>query len=159
MGNFDQSKAPYVDALRAYAKQDIVPFDVPGHHMGNIHNPAVDLLGREIYRLDVNAPIGLDNLSHPHGVVKEAEAYFAEATGADHAFFLINGTLRPAGRERESSSRGISINRLSMRSSSQAPSPFTSCPKSMTIWKSPISPRWNNIGRRFWRTLPQKRSL
>lgn len=92
MGNFDQSKAPYVDALRAYAKQDIVPFDVPGHHMGNIHNPAVDLLGREIYRLDVNAPIGLDNLSHPHGVVKEAEAYFAEATGADHAFFLINGT-------------------------------------------------------------------
>ncbi len=92
MEKFDQSKAPYVEALGRYSNEDIVPFDVPGHHMGNISNPAVSLLGRHVYRLDVNAPIGLDNLAHPSGVLKEAEDYCADAMGADHAFFLINGT-------------------------------------------------------------------
>ena len=58
MEKFDQSKAPYVEALGRYSNEDIVPFDVPGHHMGNISNPAVSLLGRHVYRLDVNAPIG-----------------------------------------------------------------------------------------------------
>ncbi len=92
MGKFDQSRTPYLDALKNFTESDVVPFDVPGHHMGNIENPALDLLGRDIYRLDVNAPIGMDNLAHPIGVVAESEAYFAEATNADECFFLINGT-------------------------------------------------------------------
>ena len=92
MAKYDQHKTPYLDALQTYISQDVVPFDVPGHHMGNIDNPAVDLLGPSLYRQDVNAPIGMDNLAHPTGVVAEAEAYFADATGADECFFLINGT-------------------------------------------------------------------
>src|SRR5699024_9872377 len=34
----------------------------------------------------------LDNLSHPVSVIKEAEQLAAEAFGAKHAFFMVNGT-------------------------------------------------------------------
>jgi len=92
MNKLDQTKTPFVDALREYTSQDVVPFDVPGHHMGNIENAATDLLGHQIYHLDVNAPIGLDNLAKPHGAILEGEELLADACGADEAFFLINGT-------------------------------------------------------------------
>jgi len=90
--SFDQTQTPYVDALKTYISENVVPFDVPGHHLGNVNNPAVEVLGRQIYKADVNAPIGMDNLANPHGVLLEAEELFADATGADEAFFLINGT-------------------------------------------------------------------
>ena len=92
MGKFDQRKTPYLDAIKEYVEKDVVPFDVPGHHMGNVDNPALDLLGKALYRKDINAPCGLDNLAHPKGVIAESSAYCAEAMGADECFFLINGT-------------------------------------------------------------------
>lgn len=88
----DQRKTPYVDALKKYIEEDVSPFDVPGHHMGNITNAATKLLGHETYRCDVNAPLGLDNLSLPTGVIKEAEDLLAKATHSDRAFFSVNGT-------------------------------------------------------------------
>ena len=33
MAKLDQSKTPYVDALKTYISDDVAPFDVPGHHM------------------------------------------------------------------------------------------------------------------------------
>lgn len=92
MGRNDQKKTPYVDALRKYVSEDVSPFDVPGHHMGNIDNAATDLFGHEVYRCDLNAPLGMDTLSQPGGVIKEATDLLAEACHADHSFFLINGT-------------------------------------------------------------------
>jgi arginine decarboxylase len=92
MGKLDQSKTPYVDALKKYVADDVSPFDVPGHHMGNIDNAATELFGHEVYHCDVNAPLGLDNLAKPSGVILESERYLADACGADEAFFLINGT-------------------------------------------------------------------
>src|SRR5690606_35065141 len=49
-------------------------------------------LGENVFLLDANAPRGLDNLSKPKGVLKEAQVLYADAFGSDHAFFLINGT-------------------------------------------------------------------
>jgi lysine decarboxylase len=92
MGKLDQSKTPYIDALKKYVSEDVSPFDVPGHHMGNIDNAATELFGHELYRCDVNAPLGLDNLAKPTGVIYESERYLADACGADEAFYLINGT-------------------------------------------------------------------
>lgn len=92
MENERQRKAPYVEALKKYVEEDVSPFDVPGHHMGNIENEFTKLIGHEAYHLDVNAPIGMDNLANPHGVLLEAEDLMAEACGADEAFFLVNGT-------------------------------------------------------------------
>lgn len=88
----EQKRAPYVEALRKYLKEDISPFDVPGHHMGNVNNDFKKLIGEMAYKADVNAPRGLDNLNHPNGVIKEAQRLMANACKADEAFFLVNGT-------------------------------------------------------------------
>lgn len=88
----DRLKTPFIDALEKYIEEDVSPFDVPGHHMGNVQNRATELLGEKLYRCDVNSPIGLDNLAHPDGVVLESEKMTAEVCGADDAFYLINGT-------------------------------------------------------------------
>lgn len=92
MSELDQKRAPFVEALREYVHEGISPFDVPGHHMGNVKNQMTDLIGKEPYHCDVNAPVGLDNLAHPSGVLLEAENLMADACHADYAYFLINGT-------------------------------------------------------------------
>ncbi len=92
MAKMNQNKTPFVERVKEYISEDVVPFDVPGHHMGNVNNQATELLGHQTYRADINAPIGLDNLAKPHGVILEAEKLLADATGADEGFFLIDGT-------------------------------------------------------------------
>lgn len=88
----EQNKTPYLDALKSYIKEGISPFDVPGHHMGNVKNDFKALVGNRVYQCDVNAPRGLDNLNHPNGVIKDAQNLMAQAYNADEAYFLINGT-------------------------------------------------------------------
>ncbi len=88
----EQRKTPYLDALKKYLKEGISPFDVPGHHMGNVDNDFKKIVGNTLYQCDVNAPRGLDNLNHPNGVILEAQDLMAKAYEADEAFFLINGT-------------------------------------------------------------------
>lgn len=88
----EQKKTPYLDALKKYLKEDISPFDVPGHHMGNVPNDLKRFIGDMAFKCDVNAPRGLDTLGHPNGVIKDAQELMAKAYNADEAFFLINGT-------------------------------------------------------------------
>lgn len=85
-------QTPFVDALKSYVDAGISPFDVPGHHMGNIKNEMTDLIGKKTYQCDVNAPYGLDNLAHPSGVILESEKLMAQVCRSDYAYFLINGT-------------------------------------------------------------------
>lgn len=92
MKKLDQNKTPYLDALKRYVSTDVLPLDVPGHHMGNVSNKLKSFLGDELFRSDINAPIGMDNLANPHGVLLEAEKLMAEMCHADDSFFLINGT-------------------------------------------------------------------
>lgn len=92
MKKLDQTKTPYLDALKKYVSQDVLPLDVPGHHMGNVQNKLKSFLGDQLFRSDVNAPIGMDNLANPHGPLLEAEKLMADFCHADDAFFLINGT-------------------------------------------------------------------
>ena len=81
-----------MDALIKYVGEKISPFDVPGHHMGSVENRLKDFLGATTFRSDVNAPIGLDSLPHPTGVIEQAQDLMSDFAGADHSFFLINGT-------------------------------------------------------------------
>lgn len=92
MSRLDQNKTPYLDALKKYVSKDVLPLDVPGHHMGNVSNKFKSFVGEELYRCDINAPIGMDNLANPKGVLFEAEKLMADFCHADHSFFLINGT-------------------------------------------------------------------
>lgn len=92
MSKYNQNQTPYLDALKKYVSGDVTPFDVPGHHMGNVSNKFKSYIGESLYRNDVNAPIGMDNLANPSGVLLEAEKLFADFCNADFSFFLINGT-------------------------------------------------------------------
>ena len=87
-----QHRTPYFDALKKYVLDDVSPFDVPGHHMGSVPNKLKSFLGEMVFKADVNAPIGLDNLASPTGVLLEASRLMANFAKADRAYFLINGT-------------------------------------------------------------------
>lgn len=89
----DQTKRPLFDALVAYGKSGVTPFDVPGHKMGKgIHPDFLREFGTEMFKMDVNSMKELDNLSNPEGVIKEAEILAADLFHSDHAFFIVNGS-------------------------------------------------------------------
>lgn len=88
----DQTKAPIYEALKKYRSKRIVPFDVPGHKMGRGNPELTEFLGSDCLSIDVNSSKPLDNLCHPVSVIREAEEIAAEAFGAKHAFFIVNGT-------------------------------------------------------------------
>ena len=87
-----QSRAPIYEALTAFEKKRVVPFDVPGHKRGRGNPELAELLGEKCVRLDVNSMKPLDNLCHPVSVIREAEELAAEAFGAAHAFLMVGGT-------------------------------------------------------------------
>lgn len=88
----DHNQLPLFQTLVQYARRDVTPFDVPGHKMGARMNPLRMVLGDMTMRMDVNSMKELDLLSHPQSVIKEAQELAADAFGADHAYFLVNGT-------------------------------------------------------------------
>ena len=88
----DQKRAPVYEALQAFEKKRVVPFDVPGHKRGRGNPELAELLGEKCVRMDVNSMKPLDNLCHPISVIREAEELAAEAFGAAHAFLMVGGT-------------------------------------------------------------------
>ena len=87
-----QKRAPIYEALEAFKKKRVVPFDVPGHKRGRGNPELTKLLGETCMRLDVNSMKPLDNLCHPVSVIADAEQLAAEAFGAAHAFLMVGGT-------------------------------------------------------------------
>ena len=92
MTHLSQDKAPIMEALNQYKSMRVVPFDVPGHKRGRGNPELAAFLGEQCLTVDVNSMKPLDNLCHPVSVIKEAEELAAEAFGAKHAFFMVNGT-------------------------------------------------------------------
>lgn len=87
-----QKKALIYEALEAFKKKRVVPFDVPGHKRGRGNPELVQLLGEKCVSLDVNSMKPLDNLCHPVSVIREAEELAAEAFGAASAYLMVGGT-------------------------------------------------------------------
>ncbi|MDO4920338.1 MAG: aminotransferase class V-fold PLP-dependent enzyme [Phascolarctobacterium sp.] len=92
MEKLSQLSAPVYEALEAFRKKRVVPFDVPGHKRGRGNPELRELLGEKCVSLDVNSMKPLDNLCHPVSVIRDAEQLAAEAFGAAHAFFMVGGT-------------------------------------------------------------------
>ncbi|NMB11895.1 MAG: lysine decarboxylase [Firmicutes bacterium] len=90
----DQSKTPFLDGLKQYSLDGIIPFHTPGHKQGrSLDKELRQALGELPFRLDVSDEISSpvhDNNSE--AVLREAEALAADAFGADRTFFLHNGT-------------------------------------------------------------------
>ena len=90
--DLDQSRAPYFEALVAYAQRDPGRFHIPGHKGGPGAAPAlVDALGERALALDIPALIeGVDVGSDPTPF-ELAQRLAADAWGARRSWFLING--------------------------------------------------------------------
>lgn len=88
----NQNTAPIYDALKRHLRNRVVRLDVPGHKGGRMNKELRDFLGENCLKVDVNSMKPLDNLCHPVSVIKEAEELASEAFGAEHTFFIVNGT-------------------------------------------------------------------
>ena len=88
-----QTKTPLLDALRDRTNHPHAPFYAPGHKGGRgISQPLVELLGAQVFQADLPELPELDNLFNPEGVIEEAQNLAAEAFGAEHTWFLANGS-------------------------------------------------------------------
>ena len=92
MYQLPQNRAPIYEALEKFKAMRVVPFDVPGHKRGKGNRELTEFLGEKCLTVDVNSMKPLDNLCHPVSVIHEAELLAADAFGAKHAFFMVNGT-------------------------------------------------------------------
>ena len=88
----DFSRAPLFEAMLKFRDMRVVPFDVPGHKRGRGNPKLAEFLGDKCLSIDVNSMKPLDNLCHPTSVIAEAQDLAAKAFGAEHAFFMVNGT-------------------------------------------------------------------
>ncbi len=91
--NQSQAKTPLLDALRECANKPHAPFYAPGHKRGQgILQQLADCLGSDVFRADLPELPELDNLFAPQGVIQEAQQLAAAAFGAEHTWFLVNGS-------------------------------------------------------------------
>ena len=89
----DQTKTPYFQALLEYVDSGVQPFHTPGHMQGiGMDRAFREFVGDNICAIDLTPMPGIDDLLQPMESIKEAQALAAEAYGADHTFFLINGS-------------------------------------------------------------------
>jgi len=89
----DQNSAPLFEALYRYGGQEIAHLHTPGHCRGRgMPEELVSFTGRAVYSLDLTELPGLDDLHNPRGVIARSQELAAAAFGADHTFFLVNGT-------------------------------------------------------------------
>jgi len=89
----DQNKTPLFDAIREYIKRKPAYFRIPGHRFERgISQRWKDVVGEEIFKFDLTETPLLDDLHNPEGSIKAAQELAAQVFGAEHSYFLINGT-------------------------------------------------------------------
>lgn len=89
----DIDSIPILKSLIKYRDEGAVPFHMPGHKRGSIYKKAgIDFLDGDLLAMDTTEVPGIDNLHCPESAVLAAQNLAAEAFGADHSFFLVNGT-------------------------------------------------------------------
>ncbi len=88
-----QQKTPLFSGLVQHAQKNPIQFHIPGHKKGMGMNPAFrEFIGANALSIDLINIAPLDDLHHPKAIIKEAQELAAEAFGADHTFFSVQGT-------------------------------------------------------------------
>jgi arginine decarboxylase len=98
-GMAERFATPFFDALLNYSRRPRAVFHALPASRGSslVGSPwAQDLLqfyGDNVFLAETSATQGgLDSLLEPSGVIRQAQALAAQAFGADHSFFVTNGT-------------------------------------------------------------------
>ncbi|MEW8986921.1 MAG: aminotransferase class I/II-fold pyridoxal phosphate-dependent enzyme, partial [Bacillus sp. (in: firmicutes)] len=88
-----QYNTPLFDGLVEHAQKNPVQFHIPGHKKGAGIDPKFrEFIGDNALSIDLINIGPLDDLHSPKGIIKEAQDLAAEAFGADHTFFSVQGT-------------------------------------------------------------------
>ncbi|WP_341322547.1 aminotransferase class I/II-fold pyridoxal phosphate-dependent enzyme [Solibacillus sp. FSL H8-0523] len=88
-----QLETPLFDALLAHRNRHPIQFHIPGHKKGQGMDPAYrEFVGDNVLSIDLINIAPLDDLHAPKGVIAQAQELAAEAFGADHTFFSVQGT-------------------------------------------------------------------
>lgn len=88
-----QLETPLFDALLKHRNRHPIQFHIPGHKKGKGVDPAFrEFVGDNILSIDLINIAPLDDLHSPKGAIKHAQELAAEAFGADHTFFSVQGT-------------------------------------------------------------------
>ncbi|MDO3409337.1 aminotransferase class I/II-fold pyridoxal phosphate-dependent enzyme [Saccharibacillus sp. CPCC 101409] len=89
----DHARTPLFTALRRHADQNPVQFHIPGHKKGMGTDPEFrEFIGDNALSIDLINIAPLDDLHQPMGVIEEAQQLAADAFGATHTFFSVQGT-------------------------------------------------------------------
>lgn len=88
----NQHRLPFVESLETYRQQHMVPFHTPGHKIG-VGAPALltEWMGPAL-PYDLGLMYAIDDYHEPERELLEAQQLAAQAFGADHTWFSINGT-------------------------------------------------------------------
>ncbi len=94
-----RARTPFADTLRDYVYSARDAWHTPGHSGGDSlrESPWVAefhrMMGEHIFNTDLSVSVQvLDSLLEPHSVIQESQDLAAAAFGADHTFFVTNGT-------------------------------------------------------------------
>ncbi|MFG6116817.1 aminotransferase class I/II-fold pyridoxal phosphate-dependent enzyme [Halobacillus sp. MO56] len=88
-----QHKTPLFSGLLAHMEKNPIQFHIPGHKKGKgMDEEFRHFIGDNALSIDLINIEPLDDLHHPHGIIKEAQDLAAEAFGADYTFFSVQGT-------------------------------------------------------------------
>lgn len=89
----NQAHTPLFDALVAHAAKKPLQFHIPGHKCGAGMDEAFrQFIGDAALSIDLINIAPLDDLHQPSGIIHEAQRLAADAFGAEHAFFSVQGT-------------------------------------------------------------------
>jgi arginine decarboxylase len=89
----NQNETPLFSGLLEHAKKNPIQFHIPGHKKGNGIDPEFrEFIGMNALSIDLINIGPLDDLHHPKGMIKQAQDLAAQAFGADHTFFSVQGT-------------------------------------------------------------------
>jgi arginine/lysine/ornithine decarboxylase len=90
----DQTRAPFFDSLVTTRQRSPLSFHMPGHKFDPELLPELtDFFGAGVFTGDLNEAVPtIDYLHAATGPLVEAQQLAAAAVGADHTFFLINGS-------------------------------------------------------------------
>ena len=90
-GNMERDGKCLLNMLRQYGESDMYPFHMPGHKRQEINDGCVDGFPNP-YEIDITEVYGFDNLHHAEGILKDSMKRAAEIYGADHTYYLVNGS-------------------------------------------------------------------
>jgi arginine decarboxylase len=88
-----QENTPLFSGLVRHARKNPIQFHIPGHKKGKGMDPQFrKFIGKNALSIDLINIGPLDDLHQPKGIIQQAQELAAEAFGADHTIFSVQGT-------------------------------------------------------------------